>query len=169
MREWGNAGTLIILSHAEQDMRHAMTMANISIDDLKAQAKRLRTTMAADGMTVSHSKALELVAKSHGARDWNTVAAQASREDNRHAPPTTVGAVVEGTYLGQRFRGRVLSLTGLSDGAHWQISLHFDEPVDVVTFDSFSAFRQRVSGTIDAKGVSPRRTSDGNPHIMLNL
>ena len=43
----------------------------------------------------------------------------------------------------------------------------FDEPVDVVTWDSFSAFRRRVSCTIDRRGRTAERTSDGRPHMEL--
>ena len=46
--------------------------------------------------------------------------------------------------------------------------LGMDDPVDVVTFDSFSAFRQRVTATIDEHGVSPSKTSNGRPHMVLN-
>ena len=42
----------------------------------KDQAKRLRASLAGRGVEVSHSEALELVARQHGARDWNTLAAQ---------------------------------------------------------------------------------------------
>jgi hypothetical protein len=41
----------------------------------KLMAKRLRADLAARGLTISHSEALELVAHQHGARDWNTLAA----------------------------------------------------------------------------------------------
>ncbi|MGF0536672.1 glyoxalase superfamily protein [Agrobacterium sp. ES01] len=144
------------------------SMAHLTIDDLKAQAKRLRQAMSAAGTPVGHSRALELVAKSHGVRDWNTLAALASRHDNAPLPPASVGALVSGEYLGQRFTGKVLALQQLSDSDFYAITLHFDEPVDVVTFDSFSAFRQRVNGTIDRKGVSPRQTSNGRPQIVLD-
>ena len=51
----------------------------------------------------------------------------------------------------------------------FRITLHFDEPVDVVTFDSFSAYRQRVTGTIDSTGRTAEKTSDGRPHMELAL
>ena len=146
-----------------------MSMATLTIDELKSQARRLRDAMAGSGTPVTHSAALELVAKSHGLRDWNTLSALAARSDNAEIPPVAVGAVVTGEYLGQRFQGRVLSLTRLSQSSYYDITLHFDEPVDVVTFDSFSAFRQRVNATIDGKGVSPRHTSNGRPHLVLDL
>ena len=146
-----------------------MSMATLTIDELKSQARRLRDAMAGGGTPVSHSAALELVAKSHGARDWNTISALAARSDNAEPAPVAVGAIVYGEYLGQRFRGKVLALSRLSQSSYYAITLHFDEPVDVVTFDSFSAFRQRVTATIDAKGVSPRHTSNGRPHLVLDL
>lgn len=145
-----------------------MTMAHLTIDDLKSQAKRLRTAMSAAGTPLTHSGALELVAKSHGVRDWNTMAALAARSDNQPELPAVVGGTVSGEYLGQRFTGKVLSLTRLSQSAFYKITLHFDQPVDVVTFESFSAFRQRVTATIDGKGVSPRQTSNGRPHLVLD-
>lgn len=146
-----------------------MTMAHLTIDELKSQARRLRDAMAGKGNPLTHSAALELVAKSHGVRDWNTIAAQAAKADNDERAPVAVGATVEGHYLGQPFRATVLALSKLSQSSYYSITLHFDEPVDVVTFDSFSAFRQRVTGTIDARGVSPRRTSNGQPQLVLDL
>jgi catechol 2,3-dioxygenase-like lactoylglutathione lyase family enzyme len=42
----------------------------------KQMARRLREDLAARGVEVGHSEALELVAHQHGARDWNTLAAR---------------------------------------------------------------------------------------------
>ena len=49
--------------------------------DAKAMARTLREALAAKGVTMSNSQALELVAKMLGERDWNTLAAaiEASR------------------------------------------------------------------------------------------
>lgn len=146
-----------------------MTLATQTIDDLKSQARRLRDAMSAAGTPLTHSASLEMVAKSHGARDWNTIAARAARTDNAAHPPVAVGAVVTGHYLGQAFIGKVLALQQLSDSNYYRITLHFDEAVDVVTFDSFSAYRTRVTGTIDSKGVSPQHTSNGKPQLVLDL
>jgi lactoylglutathione lyase len=41
----------------------------------KNMARRLRQDLAESGVAVSHSQALEMVAHQHGARDWNTLAA----------------------------------------------------------------------------------------------
>ena len=49
--------------------------------DAKAMARTLREALAAKGVTISNSEALELVARMLGERDWNTLAAaiEASR------------------------------------------------------------------------------------------
>src|SRR3990170_3891468 len=56
----------------------------------KDQAKRLRTSLADRGIAVTHSDALELVAHQHGARDWNTLAA----EPRRDPEPRKLGPVI---------------------------------------------------------------------------
>ena len=140
-----------------------------AIADLKAQAKRLRQSLALQGTEVSHGKALELLAAQMGHRDWNTLHAAAVTSDKRPMPPIGVGQRVRGQYLGQPFEGEVVALRRLRDGTHHRVTLHFDTPVDVVRFDSFSAMRQRVNATIDADGVSPSHTSDGTPHLRLAL
>lgn len=135
------------------------------IAGLKQQAKRLRIQLSEAGTPVGHSQSLEMIAKQHGARDWNTLRALAARPGNQR--PLAVGDRVTGRYLGQAFSGYVY---GLSHGEHagfQRITLQFDEAVDVVTFDSFSSFRQRVSGTIGKDGKSPRKTSDGVPQLIV--
>lgn len=57
-----------------------MDRTNSSTAPLKAQAKRLRTHFGALGHSLSHSQALEAVAKSHGFKDWNTACAGAGEE-----------------------------------------------------------------------------------------
>lgn len=44
----------------------------MTIDDAKAQAKALRAALQAQGTAISHALSLEMIAKQHGARDWNT-------------------------------------------------------------------------------------------------
>ncbi len=143
-----------------------MTMALTTIDDFKAQAKRLRRAMADQGAEIAHSTALELVAKSHGERDWNTLSALA-RRDGTNALSLAVDQKVRGSYLGQPYEGRIVSLTRLPTAGLYRIAVQFDRPVDVVTFESFSAFRSRVNAVVDATGVSPRRTSNGRPQMTV--
>jgi hypothetical protein len=54
-------------------------------------------------------------------------------------------------------------------GARSNVTICFDSPVDVVRFDSFSNFRQRIEATVGPDGCSPRRTSDGQPQLVLVL
>ena len=145
-----------------------MTTTYPSIDELKAQAKRLRQAMEARGSALSHSAALELIAQQYGARDWNTLSALATRPNAEPVSLLSVGAQVRGRYLNQPFSGRILALAQTNGGLH-NITIHFDEPVDVVTFESFSAFRRRINAQIDENGISPRKTSNGLPHLVLEL
>lgn len=141
--------------------------------DYKAQAKRLRSAMASQGTPISHSRALELIAEAHGARDWNTLAARTPALPQSAVRPATnraflqVGARVGGHYLGQPFTGEVLAVSSLGNSGRYKLEIHFDEPVDVVTFDSFSAFRRRIRATVDENGTSPQRTSNGQPHLVI--
>jgi len=133
-----------------------------STDVLKIQAKRLRGDLAAKGTQVSHAATLEMVAHQWGARDWNTLSARAS------APPAgwTPGDRVSGHYLAQPFQGVVIAAR-LSTSGMWSLTLRFDEAVDVVTSKLFSNLRKQVNGVVDAQGISPRKTSDGQPHLVL--
>ncbi|WP_171101599.1 MULTISPECIES: glyoxalase superfamily protein [unclassified Ruegeria] len=133
-----------------------------SIEDLKTQAKRLRQHLSAEGVDITHSKALELIAHQHGARDWNTLHAQAGNRLHLR-----VGDRVSGHYLGQAFTAEIRGMTMLGDGEHRRLTLQFDDPVDVVTFDSFSSFRHRVTGDIGWDGRSPRHTSNGEPQLVV--
>lgn len=132
----------------------------------KTQARRLRGQLAETGTDISHGQALDLVARQHGARDWNTLRALAVKSAS--TPPLGVGDRVQGRYLGQPFTGHVHGLSQTARAPFRRITLHFDTPVDVVRFDSFSAFRQRVSGTIGRDGVSPQKTSNGEPQLIVS-
>ncbi len=140
------------------------TLSNIpTIDQAKARAKALRAELTAQGREISHSAALELVAKAHGFHDWNTLHARAG---NRPQPPVQVGDITAGRYLGQEFLAEVIGITALSEG-RYEVELQLAEAVDVVTFDSFSNFRSRIRKVVDSAGRSFDRTSDGVPHLVL--
>ena len=144
-----------------------MTTTYPAIDELKAQARRLRQAMNDRGTALTHSAALELIARQHGARDWNTLAALAARPNASPKTQLFVGAHIRGRYLNQPFTGEILALSALPGGDLHKITIHFDEPVDVVTFDSFSAFRQRVTATVDETGRTIEKTSNGLPQLEL--
>jgi len=143
------------------------TLTLPSLDALKAQAKRLRATFGAQGNPIGHGQALELLAHQHGYKDWNTFHAAIG---NRPPPtPVAIGDRVRGHYLGQAFNAEVIGVQALSSVDKFRITLNFDEAVDVVTFESFSAYRKRVTCTIDRAGRTAEKTSDGRPHLQLRL
>lgn len=131
--------------------------------DYKTYARRLREALAADGIAVSHGKALELIARQHGVRDWNTLAAQASDE---HAPvqdavasaPFGVGDAVAGTFNGTPAQGKVIGLSETIKPDLWRVVVKFDPPVDVVTSKLFSSERRRIEMVVGADGRSRRLT-----------
>lgn len=138
-----------------------------ALQDLKDQAKRLRARLASDGTSISHSKSLELLANQYGYKDWNTLHAAIGNRPSHS--PVALGAEVRGRYLGQPFKGEVIAIAALTAPDRFRVTFQFDEPVDVVTFDSFSAFRQRVTCTIDRSGRTAEKTSDGRPHMQLEV
>jgi hypothetical protein len=141
-----------------------MTGSLPSIEAAKEQAKRLRNRLSADGTTVSHGKALELVAQQYGYRDWNTLHAAIG---NRPPIPWQVGDRVRGHYLAQPFDAEVIGVEAVRPG--WlRVTLDLDEAVDVVAFDSFSNLRRRVTGVVGPEGVSREKTSNGRPQLELD-
>lgn len=137
-----------------------------SLDTLKDQAKRLRARFADEAQPVSHSRALELIAAQYGFRDWNTLHAAVGNRPPFN--PWMLGSRVRGTYLGQPFDAEVIGVQALTtQPGRYRMTMHFDTPVDVVTFDSFSAFRQRVNCTVDETGRTLEKTSNGRPHLEL--
>jgi Glyoxalase superfamily protein len=137
-----------------------------SLDALKDQAKRLRAGLAADGQDITHSKSLELLAAQYGFRDWNTLHAVVGNRPPLN--PWMLGSRVRGHYLGQPFEATILGAQAVTaQPGRYRLILDFDEPVDVVTFDSFSAFRKRVQCTIDETGRTVEKTSNGRPQVEL--
>lgn len=133
-------------------------------DAAKARARQIRAEHAAAGDRISHSAALEAAARELGYTSWNALSARLS---NAPARPLQVGERVAGRYLKQPFEGRLLAVRERASGDAFDVTVEFDAPVDVVAFDSFSAFRHRVSATIAKSGVSFNKTRDGAPHLFL--
>lgn len=131
---------------------------------LKAQAKRLRATLTAAGTPCSHAQALEAIAHQWGTRDWNTLSAKAPEAQVRGFH---TGQRLSGLYLGHPFVGTVKAVRALASGQHG-LTLRFDAPIDVVTSPQFSAFRRQVNCVVNAKGRSAQKTSDGQPHVVLD-
>jgi hypothetical protein len=127
----------------------------------KARARSLKTE---NGPNMSLAAALEVVAKEMGFRDWNTASARLS-----NAPETSwqVGERVSGQYLKRNFSGRIHGVRELQAGSGYEVTIHFDDPVDVVEWESFSAHRQRVKALVSPEGISWAKTSDGVPHLIV--
>ena len=135
-----------------------------SIQTLKTEAKALREERALSPNPLSHGAALEEIARRHGYRDWNTASAALPE---RVTVPVQVGQRVKGTYLSRPFAGMVIAMRLLPDMAHFEVTVKFDKPVNVSKFASMVHERQRVTATVDVHGVSPARTSDGEPHMRV--
>jgi len=133
-----------------------------TLDALKAQAKRLRQSLAENGTEVSHSRSLELLAQSMGLRDWNTLHAKIGNRPLQWQ----MGQTVRGAYLGHPFTGRIHTLSALADG--WsKIEIDLDQPVDVIASEHFSSLRRRIRATIGPNAETMEKTSDGTPHLRL--
>ena len=137
------------------------------IDIIKVDANTLRRAQDALGQPISHSRSLEMIAHKYGYKDWNTLVA-ASRKF-RPVSRLAVNQKVHGSYLGQNFTGRLLSLKHNRKTDRFRAQFQFDEPVDVVRFQSFSALRHRVSCWLTPAGVTEEKTSNGEPHLRLSF
>jgi hypothetical protein len=137
-----------------------------SVQSLKSQARRLRAKLESEGHAITHSASLEVVAHQLGYKDWNVLHAAAGNGQN--TAPLYIGERVSGTYLGQYFAGEVIGITRLQSAGRNRVTFHFDEPVDVVSFASFSNFRQRVSCTLDENFKTAEKTGNGVPHMRLD-
>ena len=144
------------------DMSYSLDTPSVST--LKSEARALREERAKAGSPIGHSAALEEVAHQHGYRDWNTAAAALPQ---RVMVPVQVGQRVRGTYLSQPFTGLVMSVKLLADMQHYEVSVHFDQPVNVWKGKLAVALRQRVRSTVDMRGVSLAHTSDGEPQMRI--
>ncbi|MEM1077200.1 MAG: glyoxalase superfamily protein [Pseudomonadota bacterium] len=142
-----------------------MTGAGPSLAEAKDLAKRLRAQFASKGTAISHARALELVARQHGFRDWNTMHALLRDQTARG---WTVGETVRGKYLSRPFTAEVLTVSSPSPG--WaKLELRLHAPIDVVASARFSNKRRFLRGTVGPKGYSAERTSDGAPQLQINL
>ncbi|MCP8882557.1 glyoxalase superfamily protein [Devosia sp. XJ19-1] len=135
-----------------------------SAQTLKSEAKHLRESRASSGQPMTHSEALEHIARAHGFRDWNT--ARAALPD-RVAVPFQVGMRVKGFYLEQPFTGLLIGVQLLGNMHSFTVTVQFDEPVNVTPTFMFAALRHRVVSTVDIHGVSPALRGNGQPQMRL--
>jgi len=142
----------------------AYSLDTPSISTLKSEARLLREERALAGTPIGHGAALEAVAHQHGYRDWNTAAAALPDRVN---VPVQVGQRVKGTYLSRPFTGMVMGVKMLSDMQHYEVTVNFDQPVNVWKGLLGTNFRKRVTSTVDLRGISRAHTSDGEPHMRV--
>lgn len=135
-------------------------------DAAKSAARDLRAQYSGKGTPISHGHALDLIAKAEGYRDWNGFSAFLKVQEARALPQ--IGDRITATYLGQNQTGEILKSDEMSQG-RTRITILLDEAVDVVKFDSFSAYRQRITSVIGEHGESFDKTSDGNPVLKISL
>lgn len=142
-----------------------MTSELPTIAKAKREAKRIRATLTEQGEPISHAQALEKVPQRHGFRDWN-----AFHAEMRDRPPQgwTAGGRVTGHYLSQPFAATLLAADQLRPG-WFRLVLNLEEAVDVVRFESFSNLRKQIRVEVGPDGHSKERTSDGTPHVELDL
>ncbi|MFN3211124.1 MAG: glyoxalase superfamily protein [Roseovarius sp.] len=136
-----------------------------SRDVLKGHARNLRQTLGRAGTPVSHATALEHLAHQWGYRDWNTLSDSAARPPARS---WALGQRVSGTYLGHAFAGTIRAAQRKGPD-HVQLSIALDTPVDVIASPRFSVLRRQLSCTIGPAGRTVEKTSDGQPHVVLDL
>ncbi len=135
-----------------------------SAQTLKSEAKALREARDKSGMPITHSAALEEVARAHGFRDWNTARAALPE---RVAVPFQVGMRVKGHYLEQPFRGMLIGVQLSGNRQSFTVTVQFDEPVNVTPTFMFAAHRHRVTATLDMRGISYDRRGNGAPVMEL--
>ncbi len=139
--------------------------AELTLQSAKQQAKTLKQDHAAQGEYISHSQALEAVAKRNGYRSWPAMRARIVD----HAPHGwSQGSTVTGHYLGHHFSGTLTRITQSSPG-WYGVSIALDHPIDTVSHDSFSNLRSRLRAIIGDKGFTKETTSNGAPILALNL
>lgn len=140
-----------------------MTLPTLS--EAKTLAKTLRHRLAEAGETLPYAEALERTAKAHGFRDWN--AFHAAIRD-RVPEAWRSGARVSGRYLSQPFTATVKR--AVAQPAGWvRLTLDLDQAVDVVRSERFSNHRKRISCTIGQNRTTKETTSDGVPHMVLDI
>ena len=136
-------------------------------EELKAQAKRLKEHFSAQNITLSHSQALEALAKQHGFKNWNILSAKLNFGNNTPNWPT-VDDKVTGTYLGHAFTGTVLRINVTNLDHIRRYKIHFDEPIDVVKSKLFSNYRQRINCFLNEEMRSTNFKGERDNLIVIN-
>lgn len=138
-----------------------------SVAALKGQARTLRLREKARGRALSRSAALEEIARRRGYRDWNTISGVIAQR--MQGCPVTAGARIQGHYLGHPVSGTLAQVSPGPQARTWRLDLVLDQPVDVARSEAFAALRQRIKANIGPDGCTAEVTSDGVPHLQIDL
>jgi hypothetical protein len=138
-------------------------------EQFKTQAKRLRKALAARDVSISHASSLELLAQSHGYRDWNTAIAMARRNIPTNVADLGIGKRFAGSYLGHAVTGLIRSVTATPVGGVFRVEVHLDEPVDVVESKRFSGYRQRIASRINEHCEPVLTNGRSGPGLSIDL
>lgn len=126
--------------------------------DAKAMAKSLRDSLAAKGVSLSHSDCLEIVAQQFGFVDWNTLSAKLNAESGRLTraegsgnalqpaiPVIRVGSIKEAAHFYREFLGFAFDWGGDDDSSYAQIS-RSEVTIHLVADPSAAAILIRMQG-----------------------
>lgn len=125
-----------------------MSSNNLTPENLKIQARRMRDHFAEKNIEISHAMALETLAKQYGYKDWNVLSATIKRQSSHKTWPE-LDDKVTGKYLGHNFTARVLKVQSSPVAHVRRYTFVFEEPIDVVASEHFSSFRKRINCFLD--------------------
>ncbi len=139
--------------------------------DFKHQARRLRQALGEEGFHISHGKALDLVARQSGSRDWNTLSANGAQTPpaDERAAPYRVGQRVTGRFHATPFEARIIAVEETIKPDLWRVTLQFAPAIDVVTSPHFSMLRRRLTIVLGADGKSRRLTGSEAGNVSLDV
>ncbi|MCX2697573.1 MULTISPECIES: glyoxalase superfamily protein [Ochrobactrum] len=149
------------------------TLAGHNTTHFKHQARRLRQALGEEGIQISHGKALDLVARQSGTRDWNTLAAYGAKTDAAHiedgAAPYRVSQRVSGTFHSTVFKARIIAVEETIKPDLWRITLQFDPAIDVAVSPNLTMLRRRYTVVVGADGKARRLTGSEAGGIALDM
>lgn len=155
-------------------MTTALTAGHTTID-FKHQARRLRQALSEEGITISHGKALDLVARQSGTRDWNTLAATGGKVEatpvaaQDDTAPYRVGQRISGMFHTTPFDARIIGVEETIKPDLWRITLQFDPVIDVAVSPNMSMRRRRFTIVVGSDGKSRRLTGSESGGVALNV
>ncbi|MFK3663715.1 glyoxalase superfamily protein [Ochrobactrum teleogrylli] len=155
-------------------MTTAMTAGQTTID-FKHQARRLRQALSEEGITISHGKALDLVARQSGTRDWNTLAATGGKVEatpvaaQEDTAPYRVGQRIAGMFHTTPFDARIIAVEETIKPDLWRITLQFEPAIDVAVSPNMSMRRRRFTIVVASDGKSRRLTGSESGGVALNV